>query len=205
MAITLSQQRSPLLASLFAALFLAAIPTTVQAQFPPQAAAPDCGGLVGVSYCQCQENNTYSRNAQEKTMAVQKVITNGEIPSMKTTFCFQNIMAMLQASFQAIASLDVLSGNFAPIITDIVGAILAFVCMRVVVAIHQLLGFLQSFMCLPLPHYSLTLNMGTANLLGGGFLNGTCAGENLFNLMNGLPGNRPFTPGAWQIWNYTTP
>lgn len=205
MAITLSQQRSPLLASFFAALFLAVIPTTAQAQFPPQAAATNCSGQVGVAYCQCEENNTYSRNAQEKTMAVQKVITNGMIPSMKETFCWNNVMHMLQNFFNAIAASDVLSALFNTIITNIINILINWICAAFAVPLGLLMGWQQSWMCLPLPHFNLNLNMGTGTLLGGGFPNGVCAGEKLYNLMNGLPGDRPFTPGAWQIWNYTTP
>jgi hypothetical protein len=69
-------------------------------------------------------------------------------------------------------------------------------CRAVVSAITAAIAQIKAALCIPVPHFGINFNLGTA---GGA----RCNGISLLGPGAGI--NRPLTPSIWSIWGLSAP
>jgi hypothetical protein len=203
-----SDNRVPLLAAIFMALLFAAVPGPAEALSTPfggaAAAANNCTGYTGVQLCQCQISNGLIKGAQDRTMNTMKIFSNASVIDAKLVYCFTSIVmpALIllgQITSAANGQNPIGSIIWNLIVNLVIIPIINAVCQMVASAVQAAVSFIKSLVCIPIPHFNLTL----PTFHGGACLFGS--GVPLFNLLMMAGATRPTTPTIAPPWNYTPP
>ena len=198
--LVITQNRTPLLIAVLIAFLFGVIPDRTHAQAPPPV------GTFNTQNCYNQMQNAYTNMQQAHTISQQKVFANGPIPSFKIVYCWTTIIQPLINSITSLTTL--FSGNGAASVSTWISGALSALLNRILIqlintlcgivagAVNSAIAMLKSWMCIPIPHFNMNLNLGS-------FMQSphNCAGMNLLSLSGVAASGRPIVPSVFQMWN----
>jgi hypothetical protein len=199
-----TQNQTPILLAIVMALFLATLPDPTKAQAPPPI------GTFNTQNCYNQMQNSYTNMQQAHTVAQQKVISNGPIPNFNVVYCWDSVIKPLINSISILTTLWAANNGSASIWTvispilqqwlqQIAAQIVTGACQIFSQAVQQATAMLKNWMCIPMPHFSMNLNLSSFSQLFGNSHN--YQGLNLLNLAGVAPNGRVQVPNVFQLWN----
>jgi len=199
----ITENRIPILVAVLVAFIFGALPDPTQAQTPPAI------GNFNAQNCFNNMQNAYTDTVQGHTQAQQKIIANGPIPSFKVVNCWSSTIQPIINSITSLTTIfsgtgsgigGAISGLLNQLIQMIMTQLVNKLCQLIASAVQSAIAMLKNWMCIPLPHFKLSLNFGGGffQKIGGSH---NCQGINLLQLAGILGGGRVQVPSTWRIWN----
>jgi hypothetical protein len=139
----------------------------------------------------CMQNvqAQHSKQAQDQTAAHARIFGNATVPNLNTT-CMTTLMNLA-------LNIGNLTNPFALIWNAIVNMIIVplinSVCQMIMSAIQAAVSLVKSLLCLPLPHFGLSIQLPH-------FGGGNCSGLSLLPALGTTTGQRPANANYWKTW-----